>query len=214
MNTCLIIILILGTLVIVFQNNFVVFMFRKLHLSHFFDWINLLFLNKIERECLLRISGLKRESQESLKEQCDNIIKKYAGKFSDNRPAMEKLVKFTPVEIQSFFQHYDFIHFENNYILDIKYIRRIKIDDLFYIVIGKDDEEDALYIVEEKEIPNEQSEIYMIDKCINSKENIEINIKKGKGYSSLYLFVCTMYTYYQENCKCNASGANIHPGPK
>lgn len=212
MNTCLIVILILGTLIVVFQNYFVAFLFRKLHFSSFFDWINMLFLNKRERECLLRISVLKRESRESLKKRYDNIIKKYAGKILDNRSAMEKLVKFTPVEIQSFFKHYDFIHFENNYILDVKYIKRIKIGDLFYIVIGKDDEEDALYIVEEKEIPNEQSEIYMIDKCINSKENIEINIKNGKGYSSLYLFVCTMYTYYQENCK--SSCANIHQDPQ
>ena len=145
-NIILAIVLVLGTICVVFQRQVVIFLFRYCALGKLLDKLGTCFLSGHEKELSKQEERIRNATEEELLAQWLSIVKEHAGNYNEICTVPEKLSENLPEELLKFFAEYDFLDIGGTVILDKKALKQIKVGGTDYIVIGQD-APDSLFVI-------------------------------------------------------------------
>ena len=186
----LIIVYILGTLCVIFNEKIGEFLSRIIDLDLFF-------LSKKEKKIKQQQQVFLKDSPEKLRPIYEFILQKYAhasGKRCRNEQ-MEKCLSILPETIYSFFKKYDYISVDGQKIVNIKSLKIIEVNDKRFVIIGKDPDSHDLFIVN---IEKNTSQDYMIYQ-ISDEQHILSEIKDENSLGTFINFVCFMTSHYSDS---------------
>ena len=186
----LIIIFILGTLCVVFNEKIGEFFSKIIDLD-------LIFLSKKERKIKQQQFAFLKDSPEKLRPVYEFILQKYAhtsGKRCRNEQ-IEKCLSILPETIYSFFEKYDYISIDRQKIVNIKSLKIIDVNDKKFIIIGKDPDSHDLFIVN---LEKNRSQDYIIYQ-ISDEQHILSEIKDANSFGTFINFVCFMTSHYSDS---------------
>ena len=195
----LLIILFIGTLCVVFQRPLVDFLFRYCSLGSLLDKLNNAFLSRDEKECLKQEREFRNASPEELRPRWLAILDKFAGKYPESQEIPESLRENLPQELADFFSEYDFLKIGEIALLDKRALASVKVGGQTYIVIGKDEPDDTLFVIRLNSMKTSSCPVFAIDPDLDCAENLNVNTRPESGYRSIRNFVCLMSLYYGEN---------------
>ena len=186
----LIIIFILGTLCVIFNEKIGEFLSRIIDLD-------LIFLSKKEKKIKQQQQAFLKDSPEKLCPVYEFILQKYAhtsGKRCWNEQ-IEKYLSILPETIYSFFEKYDYISIDRQKIVNIKSLKIIDVNNNRYAIIGKDPDSHDLFIVN---LDKNTSQDYMIYQ-ISDEQHILSEIKDANSFGTFINFVCFMTSHYSDS---------------
>ena len=195
MNTLLLIVLLLGTLCIIFQRKTVDFLFSHCRLGKLLDKLGTCFLSRREKERSRQEDLLRKASPEELQTEWHSILAKYAKKYKKPHTFPNHLEECLPDELTLFFKEYDYLSIDGANILDIKALKRITLGKSDYIIIGRDEQEESLFIIRADGRSAASSQVFMIDSNLDNAKNLIVNTDPANSYSSIRHFVCIMRLY-------------------
>ena len=186
----LIIIFILGTLCVIFNEKIGEFFSKIIDLD-------LIFLSKKEKKIKQQQLAFLKDSPEKLFPVYEFILQKYArtsGKRRGNEQ-IEKCLSILPETIYDFFKKYDRITVDTQKFVDIKSLKIIEVNDKRFVIIGKDPDSHDLFIVN---LDKNTSQDYMIYQ-ISDEQHILSEIKDENSYGPFINFVCFMTSHYSDS---------------
>jgi len=186
----LIIIFILGTLCVIFNEKIGEFLSRIIDLD-------LIFLSKKERKIKKQQQAFLKESPEELLPVYEFILQKYArpsGKQYRN-DYTEKCLSVLPETISDFFEKYDYLSVDKQKIVNIKSLKIIDVNNNRYAIIGKDPDSHDLFIVN---LEKNRSQDYIIYQ-ISDEQHILSEIKDANSFGTFINFVCFMTSHYSDS---------------
>ena len=186
----LIIIFILGTLCVIFNEKIGEFFSKIIDLD-------LIFLSKKEKKIKQQQQAFLKDFPEKLCPVYEFILQKYAhtsGKRCWNEQ-IEKCLSILPETIYSFFEKYDYISIDRQKIVNIKSLKIIDVNDKRFIIIGKDPDSHDLFIVN---LDKNTSQDYMIYQ-ISDEQHILSEIKDENSLGTFINFVCFMTSHYSDS---------------
>lgn len=196
---CMIILFSLGTSVVIFGNSIVGFLFKYLHFEKIFD-LDRFFLSAEEKKEKKYLDYILNAPTEELEDEAKKIIKLY-GKLYHNYSRCDfsnNLIAQLPGSIRSFFNDYDYISIDECIILDVKKLEKIVINDTAYIVIGLEDEEGLIVLVEFDSVKTGCEKVYCQEYHSDINDYTKIDFCPGSYHKSFYNFICFYYQYYKE----------------
>ena len=186
----LIIIFILGTLSVIFNEKIGEFFSRIIDLD-------MIFLSKKEKKIKQQQLAFLKDSPEKLFPVYEFILQKYArasGKRRGNEQ-IEKCLSILPETIYDFFKKYDRITVDTQKFVDIKSLKIIEVNDKRFVIIGKDPDSHDLFIVN---LDKNISQDYMIYQ-ISDEQHILSEIKDENSFGTFINFVCFMTSHYSDS---------------
>ena len=186
----LIIIFILGTLCVIFNEKIGEFFSKIIDLD-------LIFLSKKEKKIKQQQQAFLKDSPEKLFPVYEFILQKYArasGKRRENEQ-IEKCLPILPETIYDFFEKYDCITVDTQKIINIKSLKIIEVNDKRFVIIGKDPDSHDLFIVN---LEKNTSQDYMIYQ-ISDEQHILSEIKDENSLGTFINFVCFMTSHYYDS---------------
>ena len=186
----LIIIFILGTLCVIFNEKIGEFLSRIIDLD-------LIFLSKKERKIKQQQQAFLKDSPEKLFPVYEFILQKYAhtsGKRCRNDHT-EKCLSILPDLIYDFFEKYDYISVDRQTIVNIKSLKILDVNNKKYVVIGKDPDSHDLFIVDLEKNASQEYIIYQI----SDEQHILSEIKGENSFGTFINFVCFMTSHYSDS---------------
>lgn len=183
----LIIIFVLGTLCVIFNEKIGGF------LPRFID-LDLFFLSKKEKKIKQQQLAFLKDSPEKLFPLYEFILQKYAHasmkRYGNN--CTKEYLSALPKTIYDFFKKYDCISINKQKIVNIKLLKIIDVNNKKYAIIGEDPDSQDLFIVSlEKNI----SRKYLIYQ-ISDEQHILPDLKDTNSYGTFINFVCFMASFY------------------
>ena len=186
----LIIIFILGTLCVIFNEKIGEFFSRIIDLD-------MIFLSKKEKKIKQQQQAFLKDSPEILFPVYEFILQKYArasGKRRGNEQ-IEKCLSILPETIYDFFKKYDRITVDTQKFIDIKSLKIIDVNNNRYAIIGKDPDSHDLFIVN---LDKNTSQDYIIYQ-ISDEQHILSEIKDENSFGTFINFVCFMTSHYSDS---------------
>ena len=186
----LIIIFILGTLCVIFNEKIGEFFSKIIDLD-------LIFLSKKEKKIKQQQQAFLEDSPEKLCHVYEFILQKYAhtsGKRCRNEQ-IEKCLSILPETISDFFEKYDYLSVDKQKIVNIKSLKIIDVNNNRYAIIGKDPDSHDLFIVN---LEKNTSQDYMIYQ-ISDEQHILSEIKDENSFGTFINFVCFMTSHYSDS---------------
>ena len=186
----LIIIFILGTLSVIFNEKIGEFFSRIIDLD-------MIFLSKKEKKIKQQQLAFLKDSPEKLFPVYEFILQKYArasGKRRGNEQ-IEKCLSILPETIYDFFKKYDRITVDTQKFVDIKSLKIIEVNDKRFVIIGKDPDSHDLFIVN---LDKHTSQDYIIYQ-ISDEQHILSEIKDENSFGTFINFVCFMTSHYSDS---------------
>ena len=186
----LIIIFILGTLCVIFNEKIGEFFSKIIDLD-------LIFLSKKEKKIKQQQQAFLKDFPEKLCPVYEFILQKYAhtsGKRCWNAQ-IEKCLSILPETIYSFFEKYDYLSVDKQKIVNIKSLKIIDVNNNRYAIIGKDPDSHDLFIVN---LDKNTSQDYMIYQ-ISDEKHILSEIKDENSFGTFINFVCFMTSHYSDS---------------
>ena len=186
----LIIIFILGTLCVIFNEKIGEFFSRIIDLD-------MIFLSKKEKKIKQQQQAFLKDSPEKLFPVYEFILQKYAcaSKKQCRKDHTEKQLSGLPETISDFFEKYDYISVDRQKIVNIKSLKIIDVNDKKFIIIGKDPDSHDLFIVN---LDKNTSQDYMIYQ-ISDEQHILSEIKDENSLGTFINFVCFMTSHYSDS---------------
>ena len=186
----LIIIFILGTLCVIFNEKIGEFFSKIIDLD-------LIFLSKKEKKIKQQQQAFLKDSPEKLCHVYEFILQKYArpsGKRCWNEQ-IEKCLSILPETISDFFEKYDYLSVDKQKIVNIKSLKILDVNNNRYAIIGKDPDSHDLFIVN---LEKNTSQDYMIYQ-ISDEQHILSEIKDENSLGTFINFVCFMTSHYSDS---------------
>ncbi len=146
MLNLLIIVLILSTLGVIFQNQVADFLLKYIFTEKRLKRIDGFLSGKELRKEAQEIDFVLNAPVSELNERFQNICKKY-GKRYQKKIQSPSYMQLLPIAVQNFFEKYDYLVINKHKILDIKKVQVKNYSGQEYILIGRDREDDADYLV-------------------------------------------------------------------
>ena len=195
MHIILLLVLLMGTLCIIFQSKIVDYLFRFCKLGKLLDKLGTCFLSKQEKERSRQEAFFRQASSEELQTEWNSILTRNAGKFNHAYTIPQNLEDCLSNELKLFFKEYDYVNIGDTNILDVKELKRITLGKTDYIVIGRDNQEESLFIIRADKCSAASSQVFIIDSNLDNAENLTVNTAPANSYRSIRNFVCTMSLY-------------------
>ena len=186
----LIIIFILGTLCVIFNEKIGEFFSKIIDLD-------LIFLSKKEKKIKQQQQAFLKDSPEKLRPIYEFILQKYAhtsGKRCRNEQ-IEKCLSILPETISDFFGKYDYLSVDKQKIVNIKSLKIIDVNNNRYAIIGKDPDSHDLFIVNLEKNASQEYIIYQI----SDEQHILSEIKDENSFGTFINFVCFMTSHYSDS---------------
>ena len=186
----LIIIFILGTLCVIFNEKIGEFFSKIIDLD-------LIFLSKKEKKIKRQQLAFLKDSPEKLCPVYEFILQKYAhtsGKRCWNEQ-IEKCLSILPETISDFFEKYDYLSVDKQKIVNIKSLKIIDVNNNRYAIIGKDPDSHDLFIVNLEKNTSRDYVIYQI----SDEQHILSEIKDENSFGTFINFVCFMTSHYSDS---------------
>ena len=185
----LIIIYILGTLGVIFNEKIGEFLSRIIDLD-------LIFLSKKERKIKQQQQAFLKDSPEKLFPVYEFILQKYAHTLRKRcrNDHTEKCLSILPDLIYDFFEKYDYISIDRQKIVNIKSLKIIEVNDKRFAIIGKDPDSHDLFIVNLEKNASQEYIIYQI----SDEQHILSEIKGENSFGTFINFVCFMTSHYSD----------------
>ena len=186
----LIIIFILGTLCVIFNEKIGEF------LSKIID-LDLIFLSKKEKKIKQQQQAFLKDSPEKLFPIYEFILQRYAHTSVKRcrKDYPKECLSVLPETISDFFEKYDYISVDRQKIINIKSLKIIDVNDKKFIIIGKDPDSHDLFIVN---LDKNTSQDYMIYQ-ISDEKHILSEIKDANSFGTFINFVCFMTSHYSDS---------------
>ena len=182
----LIIVFVLGTLCVVFNEKIGEFF------SRFVDF-DLFFLSKKAEKIKQQRLAFLKDSPEKLFSIYEFILQKYAHtsmKRCRNDYTKECLL-FLPKTIYDFFEKYDCISVDRQKVVDIKSLKVIDVNNKKYAIIGEDPDSRDLFIVSLEKNMSHEYLVYQI----SDERHILYDLKDTNSYGTFINFVCFMVSF-------------------
>ena len=185
----LIIIFILGTLSVIFNEKIGEF------LSGIID-LDLIFLSKKERKIKKQQQAFLKDSPEKLLPVYEFILQKYAHKSMKRcrNDYTKECLSVLPETISDFFEKYDYISVDRQKIINIESLKIVEVNNKRSVIIGKDPDSHDLFIVN---LDKNTSQDYIIYQ-ISDEQHILSEIKDENSFGTFINFVCFMTSYYSD----------------
>ena len=186
----LIIIFILGTLCVIFNEKIGEFFSKIIDLD-------LIFLSKKEKKIKQQQLVFLKDSPEKLRPVYEFILQKYAhtsGKRCWNEQ-IEKCLSILPETISDFFEKYDYLSVDKQKIVNIKSLKIIDVNNNRYAIIGKDPDSHDLFIVNLEKNTSQDYIIYQV----SDEQHILSEIKDANSFGTFINFVCFMTSHYSDS---------------
>ena len=186
----LIIIFILGTLCVIFNEKTGEFLSRIIDLD-------LIFLSKKEKKIKQQQQVFLKDSPEKLRPVYEFILQKYAcaSKKQCRKDHTEKQLSGLPETISDFFEKYDCLSIDKQKIVNIKSLKIIDVNNNRYAIIGKDPDSHDLFIVNLEKNTSQDYIIYQI----SDEQHILSEIKDANSFGTFINFVCFMTSHYSDS---------------
>ena len=186
----LIIIFILGTLGVVFNEKIGEF------LSKIID-LDLIFLSKKERKIKQQQLAFLKDSPEKLFPIYEFILQRYAHTSVKRcrKDYPKECLSVLPKTISDFFEKYDYISVDRQKIVNIKSLKIIYVSDKRFVTIGKDPDSHDLFIVNLEKNTSQDYIIYQI----SDEQHILSEIKDANSFGTFINFVCFMTSHYSDS---------------
>ena len=195
-NIIIILILIVGTICVVFQRQITDILFRYCALGKLLDKFGTCSSTKQEKETArLEVYFQNAESKE-LQAEWKSVLDTYAGKNNDAAEISKTQFQNMPDDLKEFFAEYDFLCIDGSDILDKNALKSISIGKTDYLVIGEDVQDDSLFVIRADCKKSAQCPVFIVDSNLNSAENLTVNTRPEKGYKSIRNFACLMALYH------------------
>ena len=195
-NSILIIVLIVGTICVVFQRQFTDILFRYCALGKLLDKLGTFFSSKQEQETARLEVYFQNAEPKELQAEWRAVLAAYAGKYNDAAQIPKTPFQGLPDDLKEFFAEYDFLRIDGSDILDKKALKSISIGKTDYIVIGEDLQENSLFVIRADGKKAAQIQVFIVDSNLSCSENLTVNTCPEKGYKSIRNFACFMALYY------------------
>lgn len=168
MLTLLVIVLILSTACVIFQDKVADFLLKYIFTGKRLKRIDGFLSGKELRKEAQEIDFVLNASASELKGRFQNICKKYGKRYQKKiqRPPYMQLL---PIAVQDFFEKYDYLVIDRHKILDIKKMQVENYSGQEYILVGRDREDDADYLV----IPQQNENRVFINYLPGSEMSLE-----------------------------------------
>jgi len=199
MNTLLMIVLVVGTLSVIFQKQIVDFLFEHCGFDKMIDLDNY-FLSATEKRRKKEMRQLLDTPPGELQLPARKIVEKCGKKYDEPiQPsvALEIMAKL-PADVQRFFAVYDYLLINNDKILDIKKMEEVIIDGRSYYIIGKAPQEQALYMVADQGRTPQDQMIYEQEYNVAPDLSRHIFFIEESNYKSFNNFICFAAAYFSE----------------
>ena len=185
----LIIIFILGTLCVVFNEKIGEFFSKIIDLD-------LIFLSKKERKIKQQQFAFLKDSPEKLFPIYEFILQRYAHTSMKRyrNDYTKECLSVLPKTVSDFFEKYDYISVDRQKIVNIKSLKIIDVNDRRFVIIGKDPDSHDLFIVN---LDKNTSQDYMIYQ-ISDEQHILSEIKDENSFGTFINFVCFMTSHYSD----------------
>ena len=186
----LIIIFILGTLCVIFNEKIGEFFSKIIDLD-------LIFLSKKEKKIKQQQQAFLKDFPEKLCPVYEFILQKYAhtsGKRCRNEQ-IEKCLSILPETISDFFEKYDYLSVDKQKIVNIKSLKIIDVNNNRYAIIGKDPDLHDLFIVNLEKNTSQDYIIYQV----SDEQHILSEIKDANSFGTFINFVCFMTSHYSDS---------------
>ena len=186
----LIIIFILGTLCVIFNEKIGEFFSRNIDLD-------MIFLSKKEKKIKQQQQVFLKDSPEKLRPVYEFILQKYAcaSKKQCRKDHTEKQLSGLPETISDFFEKYDCLSVDKQKIVNIKSLKIIDVNNNRYAIIGKDPDSHDLFIVNLEKNASQEYIIYQI----SDEQHILSEIKDANSFGTFINFVCFMTSHYSDS---------------
>ena len=186
----LIIIFILGTLCVIFNEKIGEFFSKIIDLD-------LIFLSKKEKKIKQQQQAFLKDFPEKLCPVYEFILQKYAcaSKKQCRKDHTEKQLSGLSETISDFFEKYDYLSVDKQKIVNIKSLKIIDVNNNRYAIIGKDPDSHDLFIVN---LEKNTSQDYMIYQ-ISDEQHILSEIKDENSLGTFINFVCFMTSHYYDS---------------
>ena len=186
----LIIIFILGTLCVIFNEKIGEFLSRIIDLD-------LIFLSKKEKKIKQQQQAFLKDSPEKLRPVYEFILQKYAcaSKKQCRKDHTEKQLSGLPETISDFFEKYDYLSVDKQKIVNIKSLKIIDVNNNRYAIIGKDPDSYDLFIVNLEKNTSQDYIIYQI----SDEQHILSEIKDANSFGTFINFICFMTSHYSDS---------------
>lgn len=197
MLNLLIIVLILSTLGVIFQNKVADFLLKYIFTEKRLKRIDGFLSGKELRKEAQEVDFVLNASVSELNERFQNICKKY-GKRYQKKIQSPSCMQLLPITVQNFFEKYDYLVINRHKILDIKKMQVKNYSGQEYILIGRDREDDADYLVIPQQNENRVFISYLpgSEMFLEEAESITDQPFISKDYfASFENFLCYMDIY-------------------
>ena len=186
----LIIIFILGTSCVIFNEKIGEFLSRIIDLDLFF-------LSIKEKKIKQQQQVFLKDSPEKLRPVYEFILQKYACalKKQCRKDHTEKQLSGLPETISDFFEKYDYLSVDKQKIVNIKSLKIIDVNGKRFVIIGKDPDSHDLFIVNLEKNTSQDCIIYQI----SDEQHILSEIKDANGFGTFINFVCFMTSHYYDS---------------
>ena len=186
----LIIIFILGTLCVIFNEKIGEF------LSRIIDF-DLFFLSIKEKKIKQQQQVFLKDSPEKLRPVYEFILQKYAHTSGKQcrKDHTEKQLSGLPETISDFFEKYDYLSVDKQKIVNIKSLKIIDVNNNRYAIIGKDPDLHDLFIVNLEKNTSQDYIIYQV----SDEQHILSEIKDANSFGTFINFVCFMTSHYSDS---------------
>ena len=195
-NIILIIVLIVGTICILFQRQITDAFFRYCAFGKLLDKLGICFCSKQEKETACLEVYFHNAEPKELQAEWRAVVAAYAGKYDDAAENPQTQFQGLPDDLKEFFAEYDFLCIDGSDILDKNALKYISIGKTDYLVIGEDAQEDSLFVIRADSKKNAECQVFIVDSNLNCSENLTVNTRPEKGYKSIRNFVCLMVLYH------------------
>lgn len=197
MNTAIWFFIGIGTIILIFQNQVINFLFKYCHFEKMAD-LDIYFLSANEKERKKYEQYVLSASPKELKSDFDKIISECAGKYNNRTRtvAQSEVIRKLPQEIIAFFDKNDFLVFKKHKIIDIKKLSEVIINNKHFFIIGEDREAQSVFMVACSYENAGSEKIYEQNFDIGPNSSRCINFIEDSQYNSFCNFVCFMYSYY------------------
>lgn len=195
-NIILIIVLIVGTICVVFQKQITDALFRYCALGKLLDKLGTCFSSEQEQETARLEVYFQNAAPKELQAEWRAVLAAYAGKYNDVAEIPQTPFQGFPDDLKEFFAEYDFLCIDGSNILDKKALKSISIGKTDYLVIGEDIQENSLFVIRADGKKAAQCQVFIVDSNLNCSENLTVNTHPEKGYKSIWNFVCLMALYH------------------
>ena len=186
----LIIIFILGTLCVVFNEKIGEFLSRIIDLDLFF-------LSIKEKKIKQQQQVFLKDSPEKLLPVYEFILQKYAHKSMKRcrNDYTKECLSVLPKTVSDFFEKYDYISVDKQKIVNIKSLKIIDVNDRRFVIIGKDPDSHDLFIVNLEKNASQEYIIYQI----SDEQHILSEIKGENSFGTFINFVCFITSHYSDS---------------